>query len=266
MSEWVYEDETVEDLQLNGLKLIQKKSGFRFGMDAVLLADFARIGKRDRVADFGTGTGILPLLLIGRGKGLCFDAIEIQKHMAEMTERTVKMNGLSDRVNVLQGDVKEISALFQPCSFDAIICNPPYGKPGSTLVNPDVSRAISRHQEQNTLHEFCQAAFRILKGKGKISFIYPATDMLTLITALQMSHLEPKRIRLVYPYADRPANLVLLEAVKDAKPGLHHMPPMIIYTEKDHLTNELKSVYHIPLSDKSMEFDSVKKIPEETQV
>ena len=241
----IREDETLEDLQLNGLKLLQKKNGFRFGMDSVLLADFAGIRPTDSVVDFGTGTGILPLLLIGRNKGATFLAYEIQETMAEMARRTMEINHLSHRVQICCGDAGEIAQHLPACSVDAVICNPPYGQPGQALVNPTQTKAISRHQNQNTLVRFFKAAFQILKGKGKIFLVYPAPQMLDLLILLKDTHLEPKRIRFVYPNAEKAANLVLVEAVKDARPTLQPMPPLVVYDEAGNLTKELKAGDHI---------------------
>jgi len=241
----IQEDETLEDLQLNGLKLIQKKQGFRFGMDSVLLADFADIRPTDTVVDFGTGTGVLPLLLIGRNKGKTFLGYEIQETMAAMARRTMEINHLSHRVHICCEDAGEAFRQIPACSIDAVICNPPYGQPGSSLINPAETKAISRHQNKNTLIRFFKSAFQILKGKGKIFLVYPAPQMLNLLVLLQESHLEPKKIRFVYPNAEKAANLVLVEAVKDARPTLQPMPPLLIYDETGNLTKELKSVYHI---------------------
>ena len=241
----VFEDETLEDLQLGGLKLIQKKNGFRFGMDSVLLADFARIRSSDYVADFGCGTGIIPLLLHGRGKGKQYIGIEIQEDMAEMARRTVALNHLEGIIRIMCADISTIPDMISACSVDAVICNPPYGMPGQVLKNQMEQVATARHQEENTLNCFFASAFRILKGKGKIFLVYPAAQMFSLMTKLHEQHLEPKRFRLVYPDLDHPSNLVLLEAVKDARPRLHPMPPLIICNQNGTLTNELKSIYHI---------------------
>ncbi len=236
-------DETVEDLQLEGLHLLQKKKGFRFGMDSVLLAYFASIRPKDRVADFGTGSGILPLLLIGHRKGIAFDCFEIQPEIAEMAGRTMQMNHLP-QVRIHLHDAAASPEILESCSIDAVICNPPYGKPGAALQNPNLQRAISRHQTDEMISGWFHAAFRILKGKGKLFVVYPAPRMLELMMDLKKANLEPKRVRLVYPSVEKPANLVLLEAVKDAKPGLHMLPPLIVCNEDGTLTNELKSVYN----------------------
>jgi len=241
----IYEDETVEDLHLKGLRVIQKKKGFRFGMDAVLLADFANIHPQATVADFGSGTCILPLLLMGRSRGMTFHAFEIQPKMAEMAARTVQLNRLEDRIQVYCEDAGKAEQILHPCSMDAVICNPPYGRPGTTITNPDASKAVSRHQQEEGLDSMLVSAFRVLKGKGRLFLIYPASQMLFLFQALQKAHMEPKRFRLVYPCLSSPANLVLVEAVKDARPMLHPMPPLILYQSNGDLTSELKSVYHI---------------------
>ena len=238
-------DETVEDLQLSGLRLIQKKNSFRFGMDSVLLADFADIRPKDTVADFGTGNGILLFLLYGRNKGIRYYAIDIQPEATDLVLRNARLNGLEERITAVTADAADISRYLDACSVDAVICNPPYGRPDASLISPYKTRAIARSQEAGTLDHLLSGSFSVLKGKGKLFMVYPAAQMLFLMKSLQSRHLEPKRFRLVYPYADKPANLVLIEAVKDAKPLLHPMPPLIVYEKDGSLTNELKSVYHI---------------------
>ena len=238
-------DETIEDLQLNGLRLIQKKDAFRFGMDSVLLADFADIRPTDTAADLGTGNGALIFLLYGRGKGNRYYAIDIQQEAASLAARNAELNSISDKVSVICADVKDAPKYIEPCSVDAAVCNPPYGQPAASLPSPFETKAVARSQGEETLDNLLKGAFRILKGKGKLYMVYPAPQMLFLMMRLQEHHLVPKRFRLVYPYASKPANLVLIEAVKDARPTLHPMPPLIIYETDGSLTNELKSVYHI---------------------
>ncbi len=245
MDQMMREDETVEDLQLGGLRLLQKRTGFRFGMDSVLLADFAAVRKEDTVVDFGTGTGILPLLLIGRDKGQLFRAIEIQEEYCEMASRTMMLNHLEDRVSIICGDAGNADRLLLSCSVDAVICNPPYGIHGAALTSSIPERATARNQAEDTLSRFFTAAFRILRGKGKFSMVYPAPQMLQAMELMHKCHLEPKRFQLVYPQENKPANLVLIEGVKDARPTLQPMTPLIIYDSSMHLTNRLKSIYHI---------------------
>lgn len=241
----IHADERVDDLQLAGLRIIQKVTGFRFGMDAVLLADFARVEARDRVADFGTGTGILPLLLAGRGLGAHFDAFEIQLDMADMAKRSVALNGLTERITVHHLPVEEADSVCPPGTLDAIVCNPPYGVPGTTLLNPAQTLSTARHQTAAGLTAWFRMAYRLLRGKGRFHMIYPAPRMLEAMTALSAAHLEPKRFRLIYPSASKAANLVLIEGMKDAKPMLHPEPPLIVYEEDGRMTAELKRIYHI---------------------
>ena len=239
------EEETIEDLQLNGLLLIQNKKSFRFGMDSVLLAHFADIRAFDTVADLGTGNGILLFLLYGRKKGQHYYAIDIQHKAADLAERNAMLNHLEDCITVICDDARNADKYIPRCSVDAVVCNPPYGRPFSALPSPNEAKAVARNQRENTLDHLFYGAFQILKGKGKISVVYPASQMLYIMKALQDHHLEPKRFQLVYPYADKPANLVMIEAVKDAKPTLHPLPPLIVYEKDGTLTNDLKSVYHI---------------------
>lgn len=241
----ILEGERIDDLQLQGLKVIQKVNGFRFGMDAVLLADFARIEAGARAADFGTGTGILPLLLTARGKAAHIDAFEIQAEMADMAKRSVSLNGLAEQIAVHHVPVEYADSIVQSGTLDAIICNPPYGVPGTTLQNPNESISTARHQSSDGLSAWFRMAYKLLRGKGRFSMIYPAPRMMEAMMALSRARLEPKRFRLIYPRADKPANLVLIEAVKDAKPMLHPEPPLIVYQMDGSMTDELKQIYHI---------------------
>lgn len=239
------EEETLEDLQLAGLSLIQKKNAFRYGMDSVLLAHFADVRPHDITCDFGTGNGILPLLLIGRGKGELFYAFEIMREAAELAQRNVELNHLENRIRIIHADISEAKNYLPLCSVDSIVCNPPYSEPYAALTSPNEKKATARNQEKDTLDKILSSAFAVLKGKGRLFLVYPAPQMLQMMRKLQAYHLEPKRFRLVYPTAQKPANLVLIEAVKDARPTLHPLPPLIVYQENGDLTTELKSVYHI---------------------
>lgn len=237
--------ERIDDLQLAGLRILQKERGFRFGMDAVLLADFVRMGENDRAGDFGTGTGIIPLLLAGRGLTSHIDAFEIQPEMVDMARRSVAINGLQQRIAIHGLSVEEACNAIAPGTLDAITCNPPYGVPGTTLLNPSDTLSIARHQGTDGLRSWYAMAYRLLRGKGRFAMIYPAPRMLEAMQALSKARLEPKRIRLIYPSADKAANLVLIEAMKDAKPMLHHEPPLIVYEKDGSMTQELKRIYHI---------------------
>ena len=236
--------ESLDDLQLAGLRILQKERSFRFGMDAVLLADFVRMSARDRAADFGTGMGIIPLLLAGRDRGAHIDAFEIQPDMADMARRSVQLNGLQERIDVHAMSVEQADTVVSPGSLDVITCNPPYGLPGTTLLNPSQALSIARHQPPDGLKTWFAMAYRLLRGKGRFAMIYPAPRMLEAMQALSAARLEPKRFRLIYPAAGKAANLVLIEAVKDAKPMLHPEPPLIVYEDDGSMTPELRRIYH----------------------
>ncbi len=238
-------DETLEDLQLKGLQIIQKKNGFRFGMEAVLLSDFARISGSDTVADLGCGNGILPLLLYGRKKGSIFYGFEIQPEASDLAERNASLNGLEDRIHVFNADVIDAPAILGKKRVDAVICNPPWEEPKSGTVNPSLSVSTARHQQDRGLEVFLQTAYRILKRRGRIYLVYPARGIFNLFTQLRMNRLEPKLYRMVYPTAEHPARMILTEAVRDGKPGLETMKPLIVHDENGLLTNELKSIYHM---------------------
>ena len=245
MSLFINDDETIEDLQLKGLRLIQKKNAFRFGMDSVLLAHFASIRNNETVADFGTGNGILIFLLYGRNKGKRYYALDIQTEAVELVRRNAELNNMGDLIKAFNTDAIDAVSYISPGTVDAVICNPPYGRPSASLLSPYMAKATARSQNDETMEHLIKGAFSILKGKGRLFLVYPAAQMLFLMKCLQINHMEPKRFQLVYPYADKPANLILIEAVKDAKPMLHPMSPLIIYKADGTLTNELKSVYHM---------------------
>ena len=240
----VREDETLEDLQRNGLRILQKKAGFRFSMDAVLLADFSRAHPGDIIADLGTGTAVLPLLLCGRGRGRKFYAFEIQPEMADMAARSVKLNGLSERIEIINDDVANISDYLKAQSLDAVVCNPPFITPNQDAPRGDPSRRISMHQGGDTLNVFLKAAAYGLAGKGKLFMVYNAENLTELMTLLCNYHLEPKRLRFVHAREGLPARRVLLEAVKDGKPGLEIQYPLVLQTSDGNLTNEHESIYN----------------------
>ena len=243
MSEPILPDEVLEDLQLADLRILQKIHGFRFGMDAVLLADFARIGHRDRVVDFGTGTGVLPLLLRGRGKGKTWDAFEIQPEMADMAKRTMQINGVSDSIRVHCMDLREAHTILGYGQTDAIVCNPPYGQPGCSMLNPDQEKATARHLDADGLLPWLQEGFRLLRGHGRFSMIYPAERMLLAMEMMDSVRLTPKRFRLVYPSPERAANLVLIEAQKEAKPLLHTEPALFVRNSDGIESDEIRRIY-----------------------
>lgn len=244
MNEWIRENERVDDLQRNGLRIIQNPAAFRFGMDAVLLADFTRLRPREAVADMGTGTGILPLLLSQKEESCTFEAIELQPDMADMAARSVKLNGLEERIRVHAVDMRRAYETIGREKMNAVVCNPPYGKRGGTLTNDAASVVLARHETDCTIEDVAASCAAVLKNHGRLSIVFPAQRMLELCDALRKSRLEPKRIRMVCAHVDNPPYLVMIEAMKNAKPHLLWMPPLVVYHADGTETDEIKRIYH----------------------
>ena len=236
--------ERVDDLQRNGLRIIQNPSAFRFGMDAVLLADFTRLKPRDRVADMGTGTGILPLLLSQNEPTATFDAIELQPDMADMAMRSVRLNGLEGRILVWNADMRNAWTILGRASVHAVVCNPPYGKQGGAIGSENEGMRLSRHETDLTIREVASSCAAILRNHGRLSVAFPAARFLELCDALRESRLEPKRVRMVCGKAHKPPYLALVEAMKNARPGLLWLPPLVVYEADGRVTAETLRIYH----------------------
>lgn len=245
MSEtWLRPHERIDDLQRNSLRIIQNPKAFCFGMDAVLLADFTRLRPRERVADMGTGTGILPLLLSQNEPTATFEAFEWQTDMAEMAARSVRLNNLEDRIVIHACDMRKAYECIGRESVHALVCNPPYGKLGGTLTNDAEEVLLARHETECTIGDVTVACAAILRNHGRAYFVFPAQRLLELCDALRAAKLEPKRMRTVCAKADRAPYLVLVEAMKNARPSLLWMPPLVVYASDGSETEELKRIYH----------------------
>lgn len=236
--------ERVDDLQLNQLHIIQNQEGFRFGMDAVILSDFARVRPREHVVDMGTGTGILPILLSAQRADATFSALEIQPDMADMASRSVALNGLGERIRIYATDMREAPKLLGYQCAHMVVSNPPYGKMGSTLKNATDSVTIARHEEESGIDEWVKACSAVLRNMGRLCMVFPAQRLLELTDAYRKHRIEPKRIRMVYAKADRAPYLVLLEGMKNAKPGLLWMPPLVVYEQDGRESAEIDRIYH----------------------
>ena len=237
------EDERIDDLQRNGYRIIQKKKGFCFGMDAVLLSGFAQVKEGEVAVDLGTGTGIIPILLEAKTNGKHFTGLEIQEEVAEMAGRSVRLNQLENRVDIVRGDIKEASRLFGKASFDVVTSNPPYMNDNHGLKNPDLPKAIARHEVFCTLDDVCREASLLLKSGGRFYMVHRPHRLVEIITALKTYKLEPKRMKLVHPFADKEANMVLIEAVRGGKSMMKVEAPIIVYKEPGVYTQEIYDVY-----------------------
>ena len=239
----MYLNERIDDLQRGGLRVIQRADAFRFGTDAVLLADFAAPRRHDRVCDLGTGTGIIPLLLYARENTISADAVEIQPDMADMAARSMALNGLNEKIRVLPGDLRSIRTLLPHARYDLVTCNPPYGKAGSTLLNPDASKRLARHEESCAIEDVACAAAWLLQNGGRLCCVFPAARMIELSDAMRKYRMAPKRIRMVHSRVEKAAHLCLMEGMLDARPGLIIEPPLVIYDENNAYTPELRRIY-----------------------
>ena len=237
------ENERVDDLQRNGLKIIQKTDGFCFGMDAVLLSGFAHVKRGEKVLDMGTGTGIIPLLLSAKTQGEHFTALEIQKEIAEMAARSVAMNHLEEKIEIVNGDIKEASRIFGGASFDVVTTNPPYMNDAHGLKNPTEVKAISRHEVLCTLDDVVREGAKVLKSGGRMYMVHRPHRLIEIITAMKQYKMEPKRMCMVHPFKDKEANMVLIEAVKGGGSWLKMEAPIIVYKEPGVYTDEIYSIY-----------------------
>lgn len=234
------EKERLDDLQLSGLRIIQDPERFCFGMDAVLLSGFVKAKRGDELLDLGTGTGILPLLLSAKTQCAHLTGLEIQEESADMARRSVALNHLEEKISIVTGDVKEAGTIFAPASFDCITCNPPYmiGKHG--IQNPEAPKAIARHEILCTFEDVAAAAEKLLKSGGKFFLVHRPFRLAEIIVTLTKHKLEPKRMRLVYPFADKEPNMVLLEAVRGGNSRMTVEAPLILFEAPGVYSQEIK--------------------------
>ena len=269
-SQLVLPGEKVDDLQRSGLRIIQDPARFCFGMDAVLLTGFIQEGiggrsmAREDMLDLGTGTGIIPLLMSAKSDLRTLTGLEIQPDSADMARRSVELNGIGDRVRILQGDIREADTLFAPASFGIVtcnppymigghglqnpdspkaICNPPYMIGGHGLQNPDSPKAIARHEVLCDFDDVARAAEKLLRTSGHFYLVHRPFRLAEIMTTLRDHGLEPKRMRLVYPFVDREPNMVLLDCVRGGRPRLTVEKPLIVYREPGKYTDEIYEVY-----------------------
>ncbi len=239
----IKEGERIDELHRNGYRIIQKEKGFCFGMDAVLLSGFAAVRPGERVLDLGTGTGIIPILLEAKTRGAYFAGLEIQKEMREMAARSVALNGLEKKIDIIEGNIREAGRLFGRASFDVVTSNPPYMNDHHGLKNPDLPKAIARHEIFCTLEDVARETAAVLRPGGRFYLVHRPRRLAEIVGTLQKYRLEPKRMKFVHPFADREANLVLIEAVSGGGPMMKVEKPLIVYREPGVYTEEIYEIY-----------------------
>lgn len=236
-------EERLDDLNRNGYKIIQNPNKFCFGMDAVLLSGFARVKPGELVIDLGTGTGIIPILLEAKTEGKHFTGLEIQAESAHMAARSVAYNHLEDRIKIVQGDIKEADRQFGAASFHVVTCNPPYMNDLHGLKNPQLPKAIARHEVLCTLADVVYQAGRLLKPGGRFYIVHRPFRLVDIFEEMRKNKLEPKRMQMVHPFVDKEPNMVLIEAIKGGNPMLKVEKPLVVYEKPGVYMPEIYDIY-----------------------
>lgn len=243
MNSWVKAHERVDDLQLNGLKIIQNPDSFCFGIDAVLLSDFTKVKDGANVVELGTGTGIIPILLSAKTKAAKISAFEVQESMAEMARRSVAMNGLTDRIEIINDNLTAYQRYFEKSSVDVVVTNPPYMSGSSGIHNEEDLKKISRHEIMCSLEDVIRVSAAMLKPGGSFYMVHRPMRLVDIVSYMRQYKLEPKEIRLVQPSIHKKPNIMLIKGVRGGKAELKFHDPLIVYQENGDYTPEIYEIY-----------------------
>ena len=235
--------ERIDELQRNGYRIIQNPERFCFGMDAVLLSGFVRAKKQERCLDLGCGNGIIPILMEAKTEGKHFTGLEIQPESADIAKRSVALNGLQDRIDIVEGDIKDASKIFGASSFHVVTTNPPYMTAQHGLTNLYEAKTIARHEVLCNLEDIIRESARLLMPGGRFYMVHRPFRLAEIISLMVQYRMEPKRMRLVYPYMDREPNMVLIEGLRGGKSRMTVEKPLIVYKEPGKYTDEIYDVY-----------------------
>lgn len=236
-------DESIDDLQLNGLKLIQKSKAFRFGIDAVLLSHFTKVKRKQTVIDLCTGTGIVPILLYGKYQPQKIVGIEIQEEMAEMASRSVLLNSIENKVQIINKDLKDIEYLRDLGRFDVLTVNPPYKLNSSGIVNPSDEMAIARHEIMCNIEDVIIAARTVLKDNGRMFMVHRPERLIDIFTVMRKYKIEPKRAQMIHPNTKKPPNIVLVEGQRDGGSFLKWEKPLFVYNDDGQFSEDINQIY-----------------------
>ena len=239
----IHEDETLDDLFRGRIRVLQKRDGYRFAMEPILLAHFASPLRGGRVIDLGTGSGVIPIILAMRGEAREVVGLEVVKELADMASRSVRINALEEKVRILRGDYQDVAGVFPPQSFDHAVSNPPYHPKGSGRVSPSPLRAQARHELSGSVEAVVEAAGYLLKTRGRLWLTYPPARLVRLLACLRRHGFEPKRLRMVHGRKGLPACMALLESVRGGKEGLEVLSPLVLYRDGNVYTEELEAIY-----------------------
>lgn len=239
------ENERIDDLEFKNLKIIQNKDGFCFGIDSILLTDFAKnIKQNSKVIDLGTGTGIIPILLYGKTKNTKFVGVEIQLEVAEMANRSVKLNLLENNIEILNTNILELSKIYNRGSFDVVTTNPPYKKINTGVINENNKKLISRHEITASLEDFIRTASFLLKDLGEFYMVHRPDRLVDIFYEMRKNKIEPKKIKFIYPNKNKKTNLVLIKGIKNGKQFLEFENNLYVYNEDGNYTNEILKIYN----------------------
>ena len=235
--------ERLDDLQCNGLYLIQDPDKFCFGIDAVLLSNFVKVKKNGHVVDLCTGSGIVPILLSAKTGAKKITGIEIQSDIADMARRSVSYNKLDEKIDIINDDISNALKYINNCSVDSVCVNPPYMKDTTAIKNPDLPMAIARHELLTDLETVINIASKLLKESGKFFMVHRPSRLSEIFASMRQKRIEPKRLRFIHPYIESKANLVLIEGAKGSGVWMDVEPPLVVYKDKNVYTDEVLKTY-----------------------
>lgn len=237
------EDETLDDLQLNNIFVIQKKAAFRFGVDAILLANYAKVKRGMKVVDLCTGTGIVPFIVAGKTQASHIAGVEIQKEMVEMSRRSLIYNKLENKIEFIQGDIKDLKLLGTIEKADVVTVNPPYKLQNSGIINLNEKDAIARHEICCKLEDVIIACRKVLKDNGRMYMVHRPERLADILCLMRQYKLEPKNIRLIHPSINKAPNMVLIEGQRDGGAFLKWEPPLYVYDQNGEYSHEINQIY-----------------------
>ena len=241
------ENERIDDLQYKGLKVIQNSKYFCFGIDSVILSDFAKNIKKDsKVVDLGTGSGVIGLLLCKKTMLKEMIGVEIQEDIANMAKRSIKLNNLEEKFKILEVDINKLlkEKLLKKNQYDVVVMNPPYKEIGTGIVNGEEKKLIARHEIKATLADFIDCSSKLLKDKGELYLVHKPERIVDIIQTMRENKIEPKEIKIVYSYPNKEASLILVKGIKGGKKFLKISEPLYIYEENGEYSKEIKKIYN----------------------
>ena len=238
------QDERIDDLEFNGLKIIQNKNGFCFGIDSVLLSDFAKnMRKNSKVIDLGTGTGIINILLSGKTTAKELVGVEVQEDVADMAKRSVKLNGVEGKIEILNKNILDLKNIYNKGYFDVVVTNPPYKKINTGLINEENKKMISRHEITANLRDFIHISSYLLKDHGEFFMVHRPERLVDILWTMREEKIEPKKIKFVYPNENKKTNLVLIKGVKNGNSFLEFEDNLYVYNQNGNYTDEILKIY-----------------------